>query len=197
MSPKETLREAAKKLLANTNAEEFCSQGNGAAALLRSSPVWSRYRTVFLFLSMKAEIETLPLVDAALNDGKKVFVPRVQTEGLVFYPIFSTDGPWQRGPFGIREPAIFPKEKSAAPRDFPALIIAPGLAFDREGNRLGRGKAYYDRFFAKLDGEDISYTALGLCMDFQIVPRVPVEETDKKMDGFLTGTELFKVKSKR
>ena len=79
----------------------------------------------------------------------------------------------------------------AAGGDFPTLVLTPGLAFDREGRRLGRGAGYYDRFFAELDKDSREYTALGLCMDFQIVEKVPVEPNDKKMDGLLTGTELI------
>jgi len=205
MSQKEILREEIKKILKNTAKEDFRSQGNRAADLLRTSPVWNRYTAVFLFMSMNSEIDTQVLVETAFKEGKKVFIPKVEGEKLLFYPLLSPDGPWSRGPFGIREPAAFPavppyktsEGKPALPEDFPALIITPGLAFDRQGNRLGRGRAYYDRFFAKLDEEGMRYTALGLCMNFQIVPRVPAGENDKKMDGLLTGTELFLVKGKK
>ena len=208
MSPKEILRQNIKKTLENVAPGEFQSGGIGAAVLLRSSPVWLKYRTVFLFLSMHSEIDTQPLVEAALKEGKKIFAPRVDADRLIFCPLLSPDGPWHRGPFGIREPAKLPRiavngtgsttgeRRSAEPEDFPALILAPGMAFDREGNRLGHGKAYYDRFFAELDARNLRYTALGLCMDFQIVPEVPVGEHDKKMDGLLTGKELYFVKIK-
>ena len=194
MSPKELLRGEIKKHLKTVDKGEFRSQGAEAAVLLRSSPLWTRYKTVFLFLSMNSEIDTQPLLETALKEGKQVFVPVVEARRLVFCPLLSPDGPWRKGPFGIREPSGPPAEKSgegtAALKAFPALILAPGLAFDREGNRLGRGGGYYDRFFAELDGAGREYTALGLCMDFQIVGRVPAGENDKKMDGFLTGIEL-------
>ena len=142
---------------------------------------------------MNFEIDTQPLLEMALKEGKKVFVPRVQAGKLIFFPILSLDGPWSKGPFGIREP-VCPAEKTgeetAILQDFPALILAPGLAFDREGNRLGRGGGYYDRFFAELDNSGREYTALGLCMDFQIVSAVPTGENDKKVHGLLTGAEL-------
>ena len=210
MSTKELLREKIKKGLKDIPREEFHSQGVTAATLLRSSPVWARYTTILLFLSLKSEIDTQPLVETTLKEGKKLFVPRIEADTrsvdrktgdrLVFYPVVSPDGPWLKGPLGIREPCFpegtLPPQSSGGRQvpetvDFPALILVPGLAFDREGNRLGRGRGYYDRFFAELDEEGREYTPLGLCMDFQIVDRVPVEENDKKMSGFLTGKEII------
>ena len=190
MSPKEILREKIKNCLKNTAREEFTSQGAGAAALLRNSPVWPRYPVVLLFLSMSSEIDTQPLIELSLKEGKKVFVPRVEAGNIVFCPVQSPRGPWRKGPFGLREPET--------PGGFPLpaqsgalLILAPGLAFDREGNRLGRGGGYYDHFFANLDAKNTHYTALGFCMDFQLIDHVPAGENDIKMNGLLTGKELI------
>jgi len=194
MTPKEILRGEIKRQLKTVSGEEFRSQGASAAAFLCSSLLWPRYKTIFLFLSMNSEIDTRPLLEAALKEGKKVFAPRVEAQGLVFCPICSPDGPWHKGPFGIREPPgpspVYGEEGSVSPGDFPALILAPGLAFDKAGNRLGRGGGFYDRFFTELDEAGREYMALGLCVDFQIFNRVPAGERDKKMNGLLTGSEL-------
>ena len=193
MSAKEKLRGEIKNRLKNVSPEEFGIQGRVAASLLCSSSVWPPYKTVFLFLSMNSEIETLPLIKASLEDGKKVFAPRIEAEKLAFCRVLSADGPWRQGPFGTREP--FGQESGGGEpvetEDFPALVIAPGIAFDRKGNRLGRGRGYYDRFFAELDSSGREYTAFGLCMDFQLVEEVPVSENDKQMDGIVTGKELY------
>ena len=187
ISEKETLREKIKSRLRTIPGEAFCLHGTKAAALLRTSPIWSRYKTVFLFLSMNCEIDTQPLLEAALKEEKKVFAPRVLSGNLVFCRISSAEGPWSKGPFGLREPV----SGNGEPADFPALVLVPGIAFDNTGNRLGRGAAYYDRFFAELDKDRKEYFALGLCMDFQMARSVPVETHDKKMDGILTGTALY------
>ena len=115
----------------------------------------------------------------------------MEARTLVFRRVLSPDGPWRKGPFGLREPASTSEDEAVTPGDFPALILTPGLAFDREGKRLGRGGGYYDRFFAELDEAGREYFSLGLCMDFQVTDSVPVEENDKKMDGLLTGKELY------
>ena len=190
---KEELRALIKERLKNTPEKEFAAQGGYAAALLRSSPLWSQYKTILLFLSMNGEIDTWPLLEAALEDGKKVFAPKTEAKNLVFCPVLSADGPWHTGPFGIREPlspAEAPARYRADAADFPALILTPGLAFDTEGRRLGRGKGYYDRFFAELDMEEKQYYAIGLCMDFQLVDAVPAAEYDKKVRSILTCGEL-------
>jgi len=192
MPPKETLRGEMKRRLKETKHEEFKIQGAASAALLRSSHIWSSYAAVFLFLSMNSEIDTRPLLDSALEDGKKVFAPKVSyapngAEKLVFYKITSAENPWEKGAFGIREPAT---GKEPAASDFPALIVVPGLAFDRNGNRLGKGGGFYDRFLGELDAEGCVYIAIGLCMDFQVVDSVPVGEKDKGMHCVLTQNEL-------
>jgi 5-formyltetrahydrofolate cyclo-ligase len=192
MPQKDIARGEIKKLLKEIPPEEFANQGSEASSILCSSPVWSRYATVFLFLSMNSEIDTLSLLEAAIKEGKKVFAPGIKTEKLAFLPIHSTEGPWEKGPYGIRQPIESSSGgESVKPEDFPALIITPGIAFDREGNRLGKGKGYYDRFFAELDAQNLKYTALGFCMDFQVIDRVPSEENDKKMDFILTKDELL------
>jgi 5-formyltetrahydrofolate cyclo-ligase len=191
MSPKETLREKIKSRLKEVNREEYKAQGTASAALLHSSPVWSRHTTIFLFLSMNNEIDTQSLLETALKDGKKVFAPKVYEKGLVFYNVTSAGGPWEKGAFGIREPVA---TAPAVDEDFPAMIVVPGLAFDKSGNRLGKGGGYYDRFFGELDTEGRRYAALGLCMDFQIVERVPAGKTDKKMDWVLTQNEIMEAK---
>ena len=187
MCSKEILRDEIKKRLKNVSPGEFNSQGEKAAAILRASPIWASHKTVFLFLSMKAEIETRTLMEAAFQDEKIVFAPKVEGDRIVFYPISSARGPWRTGPFGIKEP---PDGKPAEAGDFPALIITPGLAFDREGRRMGRGRGYYDRFFQELGNDTRQYHALGLCMDFQLVDKVPVEKYDKKVHSLLTGKEM-------
>jgi 5-formyltetrahydrofolate cyclo-ligase len=190
---KDLLRGIIKKRLKDIPREEFHSQGARAADLFYSSPILARYKTVFLFLSIEnSEIDTIPLLKTALNTGKKVFAPRVEAKGLVFYPVMSAEGPWRKSSLGIKEPLNQDTGNNGAVthEDFPSLILTPGLAFDREGNRLGRGGGYYDRLFAELDANGRQYTALGFCMDFQLIDQVPFAEHDKKVDGILTGKEL-------
>ncbi|MDR3147445.1 MAG: 5-formyltetrahydrofolate cyclo-ligase, partial [Treponema sp.] len=167
--PKSSLRRDIKKRLSRVPSAEFRAQGEAAAALLRKSPLWPRYGAVFLFLSLPTEIDTRPLLEAALEAGKRVFAPRVESRGgMKFYRVLSP-GPGEPGPFGIREP---PPLEAPGPADFPALILVPGLAFDARGRRLGRGGGYYDRFLAETAAQEAADQGpgcriIGLCMPCQ------------------------------
>ncbi|MDR1617819.1 MAG: 5-formyltetrahydrofolate cyclo-ligase [Treponema sp.] len=226
MVSKTALRREMRRRLAALSPEIFHREGIAAAALITGLPLWAETGILLLFLSMKDEIDTAPLLEAAFEAGKRVFVPRVEGENLAFYQAPSPAGPWQEGSFGIREPAITgadseapagggmaaddmegggavsaaggtapaPRRPSPAPLSpaaFPALIIVPGLAFDRQGNRLGRGKGYYDRFLAGLDRNGLPFTAAGLCLETRLLPEIPAGDLDRKMDLICTGTKII------
>jgi 5-formyltetrahydrofolate cyclo-ligase len=184
---KAALREKIKKTLAALPPERFIEDGKKAAAFVTGHALWRQYGTVFLFLSLPGEIDTFPLLQAAFSDSKKVFLPRIENGKLAFIRAASPFGPWRRGPFGISEP-VETGESTGKIGEFPALIVTPGLAFDRNGNRLGRGGGYYDRFFAAADGRP--YITAGLCMEEQILPELPADTWDKKMDAVFTAGGL-------
>jgi 5-formyltetrahydrofolate cyclo-ligase len=182
---KQALRREIKARLASLPPDSFRREGEKAAAWLLNQPLWSRHRTILLFLSLKNEIDTHPILEAAFAAQKKVFAPRIETDqngdpSLSFYRLSPTrmDTLLPTPPFGIKEP---PPEIPLTQADFPALILTPGLAFDPQGGRLGRGRGYYDRFFATLDCSTLPYTPLGLCMPCQLVPQVPTTPLDKKV----------------
>jgi 5-formyltetrahydrofolate cyclo-ligase len=106
-----------------------------------------------------------------------------------FYRVLGPDFPRRPGAFGIREAL---GGEVLAGGDFPALIVVPGLGFDFRGNRLGRGRAYYDRFFARISqagafAAPAQFFALGYCAAVQLVPEVPADPWDRPMNGICTG----------
>lgn len=175
------------------------------ACAVKNLPCWLYHNTILFFLSMKHEIDTAPLLEIAFAQEKAVFIPKIIDNEMRFFRITSLEGPWEKSALGIREPfvvrqamppgeamfrnevcALEPREAESADlelsaQDFPALVITPGLAFDRTGGRLGRGRAYYDRFFAELDAQGLPYYSLGLCMKAQIVDSVPMAAGDKRV----------------
>jgi 5-formyltetrahydrofolate cyclo-ligase len=192
MVSKPALRREIKGRLQAFPAHRFYDEGVSAADRIRSLPIWSQYETVLLFLNDKLEIDTTPLLEIALLDKKQVFVPKtVDAHTIRFFHIYTPTGPWRYGAFDIREPETERTEDILQSGDFPALVLVPGVAFDRERNRMGHGKGYYDRFLAQLDEQGLSYFMLGLCMDTQIVPEIPTEVWDKKMDALCTGSEYI------
>jgi len=115
--------------------------------------LWKDTEIVVAFASFGSEIGTDAVLEAALEAGKLVVLPRVTDGELSFHCIDSLSYPSDTHSYGMREPAgtlaDFDPVASAAGGQ-RVLVICPGLAFDRCGRRLGRGKGYYDRFIAAL-----------------------------------------------
>jgi 5-formyltetrahydrofolate cyclo-ligase len=194
---KQELRRTLRKQLAAIPPGLFQDEGKRAAEFMALYQPWQDAGTALLFLSAPGEIETAPLLDLAFRQGKRVFLPRVEGEIARFFRVESADGPWQTGAFGIREPLVenpdlieeFPPRSGGDGK--PVVLVTPGMAFDRQGNRMGHGKGYYDRFFARLDSLGLSYLRVALCLEQQIIPQVPVESWDKKMDALCTGAGIL------
>ena len=183
---KKRLRDDMKRLLAAAAPDRFRDSGTDIAVRLAVLPQWRAAATVCAFLSMNREIETDAICRAALAAGKRLCLPRTERDELSFRVCLDLTGPWDEGPFGIREPL-----SSASPVDFatvpgPVLVVVPGLAFDRGGGRLGRGKGYYDRFLCSLRFLRSDTSAVGIALDFQLVDAVPVSGSDERLDLILT-----------
>jgi 5-formyltetrahydrofolate cyclo-ligase len=187
MPAKQELRKTMKKWLAALPPEQFTVEGGQAAERLANTGAWQRFRKVLLYCSMPGEIAMRPLIDLAFRDGKETYFPKTEGESQRFFRIDSADGPWTVGAFGITEPADCGGDRlvrAGADDPEPVLVITPGLAFDREGRRMGRGRGYYDKFFAFLDGA--SYYSVGFCLTSQVIAEVPADNWDKKLDALCT-----------
>ena len=114
---------------------------------------YRKARTVALYWSLPGEVATHELVRRALAD-KRVVLPVVTGESMHFAVVAPDMSNLVEGAFGV-----------------------PGMAFDRDGGRLGHGKGYYDRYFELYTG-----VTVGVCFDFQIVDRVPCEPFDRRVD---------------
>jgi 5-formyltetrahydrofolate cyclo-ligase len=131
---------------------------------------FKRAKRVMFYISLKGEVDTTEMIKEAQKLGKMILVP-VCLNRTIIACILDEKARLQRGPYGVWEPVV---KKSVPARDV-GLVIVPGLAFDKKGNRLGRGKGYYDRFLSKIPS-DVS--TIGLAFDFQILPSVPATSTD-------------------
>lgn len=143
-----------------------------AAAALLAHPVWRTARTVALHAAVRGELPTDALIAAARAAGKRVALPR-QVPGGMELRLAEEGVALAEGPAGIPEPG--PGAPPAAPADLD-LVVAPGLAFDARGNRLGQGGGDYDRLLARLRA---GAATVGWCHDFQRVQSVPTEPHDR------------------
>jgi 5-formyltetrahydrofolate cyclo-ligase len=193
---KNEARRRMKALLKAISPEDAEDRSLRATEHFKALPEYARADIVLAFLSKKGEIRTESLIDAAQAEGKIVAVPRMEyspEEGhsIVFVPLPDDYHIWPRDRLDIPAP---PADEAALPDGelFSAsvLVATPGLAFDRRGHRLGRGRGYYDRFLARaranagrLGG---SVIACGLCYVSQLVDEGSCDENDSAVDLVVT-----------
>lgn len=152
-------------------------------------------KTLFAFLSTPHEISTASLIDRALEKGCTVAVPRVEGSSLSFCRITDSASHFKPGAFNIPEPGpdtlqLYPHIDGNPDITFPLLILVPGLAFTRKGERLGQGGGFYDRFLSSFLSDFADkrplITLAGLCWDIQIVDSIPIEDHDVRLDCLIT-----------
>ncbi len=192
---KPALRTTAKALLAAMQPEARAKASARAASAARATPGWPAAELVLAFLSMPTEIDTGPVIEAALAEGKRVAVPRIESGDIAFVELPPEWRSWPRDRWDIPAP---PASFNALTHDdiakVPTLALVPGLAFDRAGGRLGRGKGYYDRFLAgvaaargRLGRAAGSFCAVAYGYESQLVELVPMDERDVPLDGLALG----------
>lgn len=166
-------------------------------------PEFRAARGVHCFLSLPGEVDTAPIFAACVAAGKATFVPvQIEAERSLACVAWSPGDPTVAGPFGVREPA--PDRRVRADAAAIDLVLAPGSAFDRTGNRLGYGMGYYDGFLKSLADRQgtAGWSAPGLiarpavvalAFAVQIVDAVPAEPWDIRVPIILTEEGVWRV----
>ena len=130
-------------------------------------------KTIYGYLPYNQEVRTVPMLEQALADGKRVAVPKVY--GNVMRFIYITDlTQVEKGYAGIPEPMA----DTPVADDPTALVLMPGLAFDPQGHRIGYGGGFYDKFLAS----EPNHPTVALCYGFQMLPELETEEFDVPVD---------------
>ena len=205
-----------------------------------ASEEYQNAKTILTYASFRSEVNTFPLIEYALKDGKRVYVPRIEEEiqedgtrvkSMEFYQIFSTDE-LQEGYWGVPEPEaevermfsigtnktkdnILQEENGISLVKSSLLILLPGAVFDKNGNRIGYGGGFYDRYLTGLrlqkittkaaaditlatdimTGTEISVCKMALAFDCQVVEQgmIPVEEYDVQVDVIVTEQGIYEI----
>ena len=186
---KEILRKESRTRL-RERAESPCSAEAGERAqehFLHEFPPRAGM-AVALYCALDGEISTGRIRRAYIAAGARLYYPRVAGgRTLAFYPHREGD-PWETGPYGISEPSIpAGVEPKMSGWD---IVVVPGLAFDRRGNRLGHGFGYYDRFLAGLPD---SVPRVGLACSGLLVREVPVDAWDIPVHALVTEEGVIRV----
>lgn len=144
---------------------------------LRHHPKLIAAKTVMLYHSLPDEVFTHDFVDEMVQMGKEVLLPVVTSETEMEIRRYTGPEDMKISSFNILEPVGEP----FVDYDKIDLIAVPGMSFDTSGNRLGRGKGYYDRFLKQAR----QAYKLGICFDFQKLDSIPADEYDEKVDAVL------------
>lgn len=140
------------------------------------SPLYRAAKTVYGYLPYNQEVRTVPMLEQALRDGKRVAVPKVYGDEMKF--IYLEDlTQVEKGYSGIPEPIL----DGPVADDETALVLMPGLAFDPQGHRIGYGGGFYDRFLS----QEPEHPTLALCYDFQVFDHLDTEQFDIPVDCVL------------
>ena len=186
---KQTLRDQVGALLKQIPQEQRIAASARARALLETQALWRMACSVMFFAPLPGELDVWPLLASAPAAGKQVALPRfvAATRSYEACWILNPETDVQAGHFGIREPRSHCARVSPGRLD---LILVPGVAFDFQGRRLGRGKGYYDQLLGVWRG-----TTCGVAFGEQIVDEIPLEPHDVRMNCILTPTRCGKVKA--
>ena len=156
--------------------EEINRRSEKLMELFLQSEAYKNAKTIYGYLPYNQEVRTVPMLEQALKDGKRVAVPKCYGDEMKF--LFMDDlSRVEKGYAGIPEPVA----DEPVADDETALVLMPGMAFDPQGHRIGYGGGFYDKFLA----QEPNHPTLALCYDFQVLPHLETEEFDIPVDCVL------------
>ncbi len=173
---KTELRRSIRQRKRAMTEEEIVSKSEALGKLFCQSDAYQNAKTIYGYLPYNQEVRTVPMLEQALADGKRVAVPKCCGDEMRF--IYMDDlAKVEKGYANIPEPIA----DEPIADDKTALVLMPGLAFDPEGNRMGYGGGFYDKFLAA----EPDHPTLALCYDFQMLPHLETEAHDIPVDVVL------------
>lgn len=170
---KAELRQAIRQSKRQFTQEELGELSLAVIALLESNEHFQKAKTILAYHSLPDEVFTHDFIKKH-SKTKTILLPKVIGDGEMEIRRYRGESDLRQGAYGIMEPC----GELFTDYDQIDLAIIPGMAFDREGNRLGRGKGYYDRFLARVR----NIYKVGICFPFQLIEEVPTEGNDIPMD---------------
>ena len=167
---KQILRNKYLKIRKNTNNKKELD--NKIFNKVINLKEYKESNSILTYISLKEEADTLKLIEYSLKIGKKVAVPKCEGD-IIKFSLISNLTDLKKGKFNILEPIT-----NNVVTDFKnSICIIPGVAFDKQNNRIGYGKGFYDKFLHNYDG-----TKVGLAYKECICEKIDIEKTDIKID---------------
>lgn len=176
---KADLRELMRQKLRVQSSEDLQQWSEAVIERIEQLHCFRHARVVMFYYPVHHEVDLRPLLDK-YKDEKVILLPVTHHDGIELRQYVGKDD-LKPGHYGI------PTPQTSTYRGTPELVIVPGLAFDKELVRMGRGKGYYDRFLRKLG----KVTKVGVCYDFQIQDNLPWSWHDVRMDKVITQSAIY------
>lgn len=174
MMQKSALRQQVRQMKGHFTHNELREMSFQIVGRLLSHPCVTDAHTVMAYSALPDEVQTDLMLAKLLEAHKTVLLPKVLDGETMELRQYTAATDLQEGAFHIMEPV---GERFTALSDIDVAII-PGMAFDKQGNRMGRGKGYYDRFLRQLS----ETVKVGVCFPFQMMEEIPHETHDIRMD---------------
>ncbi len=180
------LRQSLRQRLLGITEAQRIEKSRKACRNLVSTEQFQNASTIMIYLSLPHEVDTAEVILRAWQLGKIVAVPKISWQQRHMLPvrIESLETGFSTEVAGLRNPV----KGLPVPFEEIDLVVAPALAYDRKGNRLGRGGSYYDRFFAN---KQLKAVRCGLGFAEQIIESVPTTQRDEPMDFLVTDEEII------
>jgi len=178
-SEKELIRKRIKKKKQQLTDKEKEIEAANVFEKIEALPEFINAHNIIIYWSMPDELPTHNFI-IRWSKKKTMLLPVVKGEDMLIKP-FSTKEELKQGSLGIWEPDTQKEYLNSID-----LVIVPGVAFDRNKSRLGRGKGYYDRYFINK-----RIVKIGVCFDFQLLKSIPIDSFDIKMDKVVTNSFLI------
>ncbi|MDR3358946.1 MAG: 5-formyltetrahydrofolate cyclo-ligase [Desulfovibrio sp.] len=189
------LRRRMRMLRENQPPDIARKRGRRAQARLADTAYWKNARSVALYAARQDELSVDMLMENAWASGRAVYLPRVRRResGVMDFVPCGSLAQLVPAAFGLREPPEnlpgFGAEETG--KTFrPDILVVPGLAFDKQGTRLGFGGGYYDRFLRRLT----DFRCVGICFEFQFVESLPAEAWDQPVHYVCTEKRFWKTR---
>jgi 5-formyltetrahydrofolate cyclo-ligase len=186
---KQSIRECARANRKAQPSKEPLSQIICRA--LADLPEYASARTILFYVDVRSEVRTRDFLPAALAQGKQVAVPYCNNGGLELFRLESLSE-LAEGSYQILEPNPALRSDPQKRLDIGQidLVVVPGVAFDREGSRLGHGQGYYDKLLANARRQT---ARVALAFECQLFPTLPTAEHDVQMHVIVTERAIYRV----
>ncbi len=171
---KKMARQRIRKLVAVMTPESKAAQSAAIWERLEKNKTFIESTDILIYWSMDDEVQTPAFIDKWTAAGKRFYLPSIQGDDLIVKRYTGTSNLTPGQSFSIPEPT----GEAVSDLSPITLAIVPGRAFDKDGNRMGRGRGFYDRLLPQLPHA----VKAGVCFDCQKLPSVPTDENDIKMD---------------